>query len=536
MLRRVRFVVLVVVLCVGEVALLGAEAVDQPSSSEGGGVVEEDAGSGDSSDDPVPDAVDAVRSASRCSSSFDNGTPADTSDDYELHSSRVLSDGSRRCVYRRMVETKRDPVAQSCSPTLTGDYRLDYSTADRCVYTRTAYTERDAPKKVTYSCDPRPGWAVKRNGDECIYTKEETLRLAPIPAVYVCDPVEGYGPGRLDGRTCTYRRSGSTTLPAKVTKRSRCPSAPATFKFSRIDYVRSKCVYTRSGETTRPAGFLPLLGFVGPCPKAPATFTYSKREGSTCYYTRSTWRERGYEEYETYTCPPTPETYSPAGRTGKTCRYTRSTSTTKPATRKSISRCPPVPSGYRWGHRSGNDCYYKKTVTETKPARSTTTYSCRSNENRVGTKCRKPRSGRTTTPRVYDCPKPKTGETLTKTGSGKTTTCTYKKTQTRTITKPPPPPPKPPPPAKPLATPTGIKANGDSTLIGALPADHSYKSKISWSRVPNATEYTVAYGVWTIDEYTELPAVPDMDEVNKRLKRSSGRRRNLQLITQRLPD
>ena len=77
MLRRVRFVVVVVVLCVGEVALLGAEAVDQPSSSEGGGVVGEDAGSGDSSDDPVPDsgldavdAVDAVRSASRCSSFF----------------------------------------------------------------------------------------------------------------------------------------------------------------------------------------------------------------------------------------------------------------------------------------------------------------------------------------------------------------------------------------------------------------------------------------------------------------------------------
>ncbi len=383
----------------------------------------------------------------------------------------------------------RDPVAESCSPTLTGDYRLDDSTADRCVYTRTAYTERDAPKTVTYSCDPRTGWAVKRSGDECIYTKQETLRLAPIPAVYVCDPVEGYGPGRLDGRTCTYTRSGSTTLPAKVTKRSRCPSAPATFKFSRIDYVRSKCVYTRSGETTRPVGWVPMFGYVGPCPKAPATFTYSKREGSTCYYTRSTWRERGYEEYETYTCPPTPETYSPAGRTGKTCRYTRSTTTTGPATRKTISRCPPVPSGYRWGHRSGNDCYYHKTVTETKPARATTTYSCRSNENRVGTKCRKPRSGGTTTPRVYDCPKPKTGETLTKTGSGKTTTCIYKKTETRTITKPPPPPlppPKPSTPAKPLAKPTGVKANGDS--IGAGGAG---RTSITWKPVSRAKEYTV---------------------------------------------
>ena len=203
MLRRVRFVVVVVVLCLGEVALLGAEAVDQSSSSEGGGVVEEDAGFGDSSDDPVPDAVDAVRSASRCSSSFDNGTPADTSDDYVLHSSRVLSDGSRRCVYRRVVETMRDPVAESCSSTLTGDYKLHDSTADHCVYTRTAYTERDATKTVTYSCDPRTGWTVKRNGDECIYTKEETLRLAPIPAVYVCDPVEGYGPGRLE-RTDLY--------------------------------------------------------------------------------------------------------------------------------------------------------------------------------------------------------------------------------------------------------------------------------------------------------------------------------------------
>ncbi len=384
----------------------------------------------------------------------------------------------------------RDPVAESCSPTLTGDYRLDDSTADRCVYTRTAYTERDAPKTVTYSCDPRTGWAVKRSGDECIYTKQETLRLAPIPAVYVCDPVEGYGPGRLDGRTCTYTRSGSTTLPAKVTKRSRCPSAPATFKFSRIDYVRSKCVYTRSGETTRPVGWVPMFGYVGPCPKAPATFTYSKREGSTCYYTRSTWRERGYEEYETYTCPPTPETYSPAGRTGKTCRYTRSTTTTGPATRKTISRCPPVPSGYRWGHRSGNDCYYHKTVTETKPARATTTYSCRSNENRVGTKCRKPRSGGTTTPRVYDCPKPKTGETLTKTGSGKTTTCIYKKTETRTITKPPPPPlppPKPSTPAKPLATPTGVKANGDS--IGA--GEGIGQSFIEWTSVPGATSYSL---------------------------------------------
>ncbi len=355
---------------------------------------------------------------------------------------------------------------------------------------------------------------MKRNGDECVYTKEETLRLAPIPAVYVCDPVEGYGPGRLNGRTCTYTRSGSTTLPAKVTKRYRCPSAPATFKFSRIDDIRSKCLYTRSGETTRLKQWIPMYGYVGPCPKAPATFTYSKREGITCYYTRSTSTERGYEEYETYTCPPAPDTYTPAGRTGKTCKYTRSTSTTKPATRKTISRCPPVPSGYRWGHRSGNDCYYNMTVTETKPARGTTTYSCRSNENLVGTKCQKPRSGGTTTTRVYDCPAARTGETLTKSGSGKTTTCTYKKNETKTITKPPPPPP--PPPAKPLATPTGIKANGDSTLIGALPADHSYKSKISWSRVPNATEYTVAYGVWTIDEYTELPAVPDMDEEKKK--------------------
>ncbi len=485
MLKRVRFVVVVVVLCVGEVALLGAEAVEEVRPS-GTGDGREDVGFGELSDDPVPDsgmdAADAARSASRCSSSFDNGTPADTSDDYVLHSSRVLSDGSRRCVYRRVVETVRDPVAEPCSSTLTGGYRLDDSTADRCVYTRTAYTERDATKRVTYSCDPRTGWAVKRNGDECVYTKEETLRLAPIPAVYVCDPVEGYGPGRLNGRTCTYTRSGSTTLPAKVTKRYRCPSAPATFKFSRIDDIRSKCLYTRSGETTRLKQWIPMYGYVGPCPKAPATFTYSKREGITCYYTRSTSTERGYEEYETYTCPPAPDTYTPAGRTGKTCKYTRSTSTTKPATRKTISRCPPVPSGYRWGHRSGNDCYYNMTVTETKPARGTTTYSCRSNENLVGTKCQKPRSGGTTTPRVYDCPAARTGETLTKSGSGKTTTCTYKKNETRTITKPPPPPPPP----KPLATPTGVKANGDS--IGAGGAG---RSAITWNSVSRAKEYTV---------------------------------------------
>ena len=91
MLRRVRFVVVVVVLCVGEVALLGAEAVEglRPSGTADG---REDVGFGELSEDPVPDsgldAVDAVRSASRCSSTFDNGTPSDNSDDYELHSSR----------------------------------------------------------------------------------------------------------------------------------------------------------------------------------------------------------------------------------------------------------------------------------------------------------------------------------------------------------------------------------------------------------------------------------------------------------------
>lgn len=373
--------------------------------------------------DAVADSVPEARVAPACDPTYDNGTPGDSSDDYDLKSSSLASNGDRTCVYtREVVDRVVSGVPVTCPKTQSGDFKLHSQTDEDCTYKRTPYTERDARKSTLYSCGPRLGWSVQLTGDKCVYSKSVTRILPAVPPVYECDPVATFGPGVLSGKTCTYTRSGSTTLPAKVTKRYRCPPNPSTFKLSDIDYNHGQCIYTRSGQTTRPAGYLPMFGNVGPCPDAPETFAYSKRVGNTCYYTRSKTTSRGYQPYNHYTCPPTPATYSPAGRSGGTCRYTRSASTTRPATVKTPSKCPPVPAGHTWDRRSGDDCYYKTTETDTKDARSVTTYSCLATVRLVGTKCRTSRSGTKTITRIYDCPSAKAGETLTESGSGKSKT------------------------------------------------------------------------------------------------------------------
>ncbi len=482
--RRVISRILVVALCLGEVAVLGGGVVAEASRESLAPAVRGDAGSdgGWPVSGLVPDAdadsVSEARVAPACDPIYDNGTPGDSSDDYSLKSSSVDSNGDRTCVYTREVSRVVSASPVPCAKTQPGDFKLQSQTDEECVYKRTPYTERDARKSTSYSCDPRSGWKVKLQGSLCVYSKETTVRLAPIPPVYKCDPVATFGPGVLNGKTCTYTRSGSTTLPAKVAKRYRCPPSPPTFKLSDIDYNSGQCVYTRSGRTTLRAKWVPMFGFY--CPSPPATYTYHKRDGDTCYYTRTTTTGRAYETYEAYTCPSAPATYSPDGRSGKTCRYKRSTSTTHAATVKAPSKCPPVPAGHRWGHRSGDDCYYHGTETERRAARSKTTYSCPSNVRLVGTKCRTSRSGTKTIPRVYECPNARAGETLTESGSGKSKTCTYKKTETlKKIKKAPKPPIR-------LATPTGVKANGDSVGEGGRG-----KSFIEWDSVVDAKEYTV---------------------------------------------
>lgn len=511
-MRRLAQWWLVVVLCLGEVALLGSGVVAEVSDS-GGSVAWEDEEvlEMDGSVGSVPDeSSDAARVAPACAQTYDNGTPGDTSDDFVLESHSVGTNGDRTCVYTREVSRDVDADPVECSDTQPGEFKLKEPTDEHCLYERVPYTTRDADKSVTYSCDPRSGWSMRRSGGDCIYSKTVTKILPPDPAVYECPPVDTYRPGKLQDKTCTYTRSGSTMLPAKVTTKYRCPPNPPTFSLTDIDYNHGQCIYSRSGETTRPAQYLPMFGSVGTCPTAPDTFTYSKRvsHSSTyivCHYTRIKTTSRAYQSYDTYTCPPAPATYSPDGRSGSTCRYKRSTSTTGPATLATPSKCPPVPPNHRWSHRSGNSCYYTMTVTETRPARSKTTYFCRSG-TLVGTKCRDPRTATTRTPRVYECPKPGTREILTESGSGKSKTCTYVKTETVTITKKAP---KLPPPTT-LATPTGVKANGDSTIDSGLPSDNLYKSEISWERVPKASEYIVKYGVWTIEERKQLPTLPQM--------------------------
>ncbi len=483
-MRRLVLCGLVVVLCVGEVALLGSDVVADVSGN-GGSAVPDDVAPLDPDEpvgDSVPDsAVDAVRSAPACEKTYDNGTSSDTSDDYVLKQESTATNGDRTCVYTRTVSHDEYPVAVDCPQTLSGGYTLTTETTTSCSYLKVTPGTVNAERSVSYSCDQRTGWTVRRSGDECIYSKTVPRTLNAIPAVYVCPAVDTYGPGVLQGTTCRYTRSGRTTLLAKVQKRWRCPANPPTFTLTDVDHNRGRCIYSRSGETTRDAGYLPMFGNVGKCPTAPATFTYSKRVTHSvahvvCHYTRSRTTSRAYESYNQLTCPPAPETYSSDRRIGRTCVYTRSTSTTAPATLRSVSRCPPVPVGQKWDRRVGNTCYYKEIVTETRSARSKTTYSCRSG-TLVGTKCETKTETRKTEARAYECPDAESGETLAEKGSGSSKTCTYSKTETLKRTKKA---------LIALATPTGAKANG-----------HSYttyttgQSSLEWSPVPNATEYSV---------------------------------------------
>ena len=466
---------LAVVLCLGQVALLGSGVVAHVPENDG--PAHEDAKGSDSVASvggSVPDgSSDAGRVAPACDQTYDNGTPGDSSDDYRLASQSVDSDGSRTCVYTRVVSRVVDADPVECAKTRPGGFThdRDSSTAEKCVYKRVPYTTHDARKTVSYSCDPRSGWSLTRRGDRCVYSKTETVVKPVDPAVYECPPLATYGSGTLVGRTCTYTRSGSTTLPAKVTTKYRCPPAPPTFSLTDVDYNRGQCIYSRSGTTTRPATYVPMFGNVGPCPTAPATFTYSKRVGNTCHYTRSTTTRRTYESYDTYTCPPAPATYSPDGQSGSTCRYKRTTSATRSATLKTPAKCPS-----RFVRR-GDNCYQEVTTTDTEAAKKATTYSCRLG-TLVGIECRVPRIGDTSTLKVYGCPKAQPGETLTESGSGKNKTCTYTSAETITITKTPP--------TLTLTKPTGVTANGRS------PSSYGTgQSSVEWSMVPNATEYTV---------------------------------------------
>ena len=59
------------------------------------------------------------------------------------------------------------------------------------------------------------------------------------------------------------------------------------------------------------------------CPTPPSGYSHSRRDGRTCYYTRTLSTTRTAPKTITYTCPSAPTNYTYSSRSGSTCYYTR---------------------------------------------------------------------------------------------------------------------------------------------------------------------------------------------------------------------
>jgi len=94
---------LVVVLCLGQVVLVGSGVVadgsdDGGRAPEGGNALDPEGGLVDGSGSDA-----SSEAAGSCAQTFNNGTPGDLLDDYKLTGYSVASNGDRSCVYVRVV-------------------------------------------------------------------------------------------------------------------------------------------------------------------------------------------------------------------------------------------------------------------------------------------------------------------------------------------------------------------------------------------------------------------------------------------------
>lgn len=199
----------------------------------------------------------------------------------------------------------------------------------------------------------------------------EVTRAASGETSYSCPSAPAsFSFSRRSGETCYYTRSGDATRTASASTSYSCPSAPSLFSYSRRN--GRTCYYTRSGSTTRTA----VSSTTYSCPSSPSTFSYNRRNGRTCYYTRSGSTTRTARTSTTYSCPSSPSSFSYSRRNGRTCYYTRSGSTTRTATSTTTYTCPAAPSTYSFRSRSGTTCNYTRSTSTTRPAASRTVYTC----------------------------------------------------------------------------------------------------------------------------------------------------------------
>ena len=239
----------------------------------------------------------------------------------------------------------------TCPSTYRG-YRYSRLIERKCHYTKTATTTDDATRETTYSCSStyRGYRYSRRSGRVCYYSKTSTTTAdATSETTYSCSSTYrgGYRLSRRIGRTCHYSRTISTTTNATSETTYSCPSAHRiyiSYLYSHRD--ESLCYYSRTINQTRPA----IVRTTYSCPSAPANHRFSRRRGSTCYYTpvTTTTTTTTSTTTTTTTTPSTTTTSTPTTTT------TQATATTQAATDTTTTTTQPTTTTAPSGTPSGS--------------------------------------------------------------------------------------------------------------------------------------------------------------------------------------
>ena len=259
----------------------------------------------------------------------------------------------RVCYYSRTYTTTRsasfDRVLRrfTCPSTYRG-YRYSRLSERTCYYTRNATATAVATSRTAYSCSStHRGYRLsRRTGRVCYYSRTSTATaVATSRTTYSCSSTyRGYQLSRRSGSTCHYSRTLSTTAVATSETTYSCPSVHRTH----VSYLYSHrngslCYYSRTINQTRPA----IVRTTYSCPSAPANHRFSRRRGSTCYYTPITTTTTTTSTTTTTTTTTTTSTTTTTTMSTPTNTTTQATATTAPATTTTTSQGVAVtqPSG-----------------------------------------------------------------------------------------------------------------------------------------------------------------------------------------------